>query len=86
MGTDRPDIFSALPLSLLAAAPRYVVLNAILKDGGVSPDVVANSIGYSRRMMKESLHWSDSHSFSMMLSKSLIAAYMAMGFLHLSLD
>ncbi|HAK50506.1 MAG TPA: hypothetical protein DCM54_01190 [Gammaproteobacteria bacterium] len=86
MGTDRPDIFSALPLSHLAAAPRYVVLNAILKDGGVSPDVVANSIGYSRRMMKESLHWSDSHSFSMMLSKSLIAAYMAMGFLHLSLD
>ncbi|MDG2070986.1 MAG: hypothetical protein P8J55_04490 [Pseudomonadales bacterium] len=68
----------------LINAPQYVFLNSLVEQGSVDPVLLAKSLEFSRRMMKDATNQLEKIIFSAVFGKTIAAANMSMGLRHLT--
>jgi len=70
----------------LIIAPHYVFLNSLVEQGNVDPVLLAKSLEFSRRLMKDATNQLEKIIFVAMFGKTIAAANMAMGLRHLTVS
>ena len=83
LSTD-PSQRSWVEWSTLISAPRYVFLNNLVEQGSIDPLLLAKSLEFSRRMMKDAPNQLEKIMFTVMFEKTIAAANIAMGVRHLT--
>ena len=85
LSTHPSQLFS-VPWQNLTIAPRHVFLNSLVEQGRVDPLLLAKSLEFSRRMMKDASYMNEKVIFASMFGRSIAAANMAMGLRHLTVE